>query len=533
MSKRPKRLAIFWAAIVLFLSLAPSSGLSGERIALLIGNSAYSRPEMALRNPKNDVVALAASLRELGFQVTEAINQDLAGMESVVTEFRRAAKNAEMALFFYAGHGVQIGGENHLIATEFNGADTAALKRSSLKMAQVRNAFEDARPEIGILILDACRNNPFTDSGVVADGLVRSKGGVGLLIAYATDPGNLAFDGVGANSVFTNALLNHIDTPGLDARLMLGRVRQQVVLETRGQQVPWVEEAVLGEHFFAPARTGSDGAALSDPLAEELRLWRQISSSPDPTGFIAYLRDYPNGLFKEFATDRITRLEAAARVSRADQASTTALIASADIDQVSAALVALGLMPAQRSLTRAVEADVLPALNGYRQQLADPEAAGLEQLFNDASSVSMFLAATTLQRIRTDIVALRGVDRTLIIATDALRKITEIANEDPAALAILQSAQNDVAAIRQSRAKILRRLDQSRSYYDEVLNRAVTFVPQETTVALIGGGDRARDLAAGNRQLIDDARLFLKHVSEADEATKGSYAWLIDILPQD
>ncbi len=523
---------IFFARVLVLIVLAvvPVASFGGERVALLIGNSAYARPEMALRNPENDVIALGRALRKLGFRVTEAINQNLDGMEAAVDEFRVTARDADMALFFYAGHGVQVGGDNHLIATDFDAPDIAGLSRASLTMSDVRRAFEQAAPDIGILMLDACRNNPFTDAGQAAQGLVRSKGGAGLLIAYATDPGNVAFDGSGRNSVFTEALLNHIETPGLDARLMLGRVRQQVVLDTNGQQVPWVEEAVLGEHFFAPAKSGADNP---DVFAQELGLWRDIANSTDPGDFTAYLADYPDGLFRDFAKDRIALLQTAAHAPAGDATATQQLMAAADPEQVSAALTALGLLSPQRAQTRAVEAELLPALNGYRQQLADPASANVDQLFTDASRVSMFLAATTLQRIRTDIVALRGVDRTLGIATDALQQIEVIAASDTNALPILQSAKDDVAAIRLARANILRRLDHSRSYYDEVLTRAVAFVPKDASAALIGDADRSRDLSQSNRQLVEDANLFLKHISQADEAKKGSYAWLKDIIPQD
>ena len=187
-----------------------------ERVALLIGNSVYDRPEMSLRNPSNDVTALGEALRALDFTVYEAVDQDLSGMESALNAFADQATGAEMALFFYAGHGVQIGGDNLLIGTDLQSLDTDMVRRSSLPMSRVRGVLEAAKPEIGILMLDACRNNPFSDAGLVDKGLVRTRGGAGLLVAYATDPGNVAYDGVGDNSVFTDALLKHLNTPGVD-----------------------------------------------------------------------------------------------------------------------------------------------------------------------------------------------------------------------------------------------------------------------------------------------------------------------------
>ncbi len=520
---------------VLVALLFAAAAQAGERVALLIGNSEYSRPEMALPNPQNDSRALGAALRRMGFRVTVANNQTLDQMETALAEFEQTARDAEFALFFYAGHGVQIKGENYLIGTGLANTASSELNRASLKMSAVRAAFENARPQIGMLILDACRNNPFTDSGEFPPGLVRTRGGAGLLIAYATDPGNVAYDGIGENSVFTKALLDNIETPGLDVRLMLGRVRQQVLLETRGQQIPWVEEAVLGEHYFVPA---APGAAPPDAVADDMALWRTVSGKADPQALRRYLEAYPNGLFAEFARDRISRLAAAERAPRApspdpERTSAAMILASADLTQVSAALTALGLLSGERDLTRALPEDIAPALEGYRQQLADPSALNLEQLFTDATRLSMFMGATTLQRIRTDIVALRSVERTLTVANDALNQIAAIAADNPAALPVLQQAKNDVDAIRLSRAQILRRLDYSRTTYDEILQRAAAFVPPTASVALIGSDERARELNPNiDRRFEQDAGLFLKHVFQTDDSRKGSYAWMTDLLPQ-
>lgn len=519
---------LFALIFSIFLS-APSTIFAGERVALLIGNSAYGRPDLALENPTNDVVSLAKSLRAMGFSVTEVTDQSSQGMQSSLDAFQTQAESAEIALFFYAGHGVQIGGQNYLIGTDIDTVNEQELRRASVTLAKVRDVFEAAGPDIGMLILDACRNNPFADAGQVEKGLVRTKGGAGLLIAYATDPGNVAFDGTGKNSVFTSALLKNMSTPGLEARLMLGRVRQQVVLETRGQQVPWVEEAVLGEHYFVPAN--GDAAPL-DPTALEFSEWREISASTDANDFTEYLAQFPEGLFADFARDRVAMLQK----SQNNSVSGDDILVSADLQKVSAALAALGFYAPNRAGqnggARNIENELEVAVNAYRSQLAVPQEANLDQLFTDASQGSMFLAATTLQRIRTDIVALRSIDRTRIIAQDALVKITEIALTNADALPILESAKKDMQAIEKSRDTILQRLDQSRTYYDEILNRAILFMPKGATVALIGGEQRSRDIGLNNQQLFNDANLFLKHVSDSNDSTKGSYAWLVDVISE-
>ncbi len=505
--------AAFWLALV------TTQAQASNRVALLIGNSDYAVSDMALRNPVNDVTALAAALTELGFSVTEATNQNAETMHRALDQFGADAKGAEMAVFFYAGHGVQIGGENHLIGTDFNGSDLDALRSSSLTLDRVRDVISKAGPKVGILLLDACRNNPFSDSGLVAQGLVRMQGGAGLLIAYATDPGNVAYDGLGDNSVFTTGLLEHIATPDLDVRLMLGRVRQQVVLETGGRQIPWVEESVLDEHSLAPGLFQEEPL---DPTTADLAHWRRISSSSDSAVFEEYLRDYPDGLFADFARDRITAL---ALHSTGSLASLSDSLHEANSEKLANALIALG------HLNDGQTRDLSPALDSYRRSLPAQETASAERLYEDAAQLSIFLAATTLQRLRTDIIALRSVERTLSIAEDALGQIEDIARSNSDALPVLQQARNDVYEIYRSRGIILRRLDQSRSYYDEVLTRSVVFFPSDIDKSIISSVSGSNQLGGGTAQLNNDAALFLRHVAQEQDSRKGSYQWLADLIP--
>lgn len=487
-----------------------------ERVALLIGNSAYAVPDMELRNPGNDVSELGKALRALSFSVIEVNDADAEGMEQALLDFRRAASGAEMAVFFYAGHGVQIGGENHLVGVEFVGGELGALRRASLSMSEVRVALKRAAPAIGIVILDACRNNPFTTKGLVRPGLVRDRGGAGLLIAYATDPGNVAYDGLGENSVYTSALLKHVTTPGLDARLMLGRVRQEVVLATGGRQIPWVEEAVLGEHSFNPSAATQ---VIADAQAEELARWRRISGSPDIAGFEAYLRDYPQGLFTRFAEDRIAALKASAQLAQSEEPDQ--LIASADPIRLTAALSVLGL-EGDGNLSR--------GLRLYQQRLPNPASLSEGQLYADAARMSIFLAATTLQQLRTDLVALRGIRRTLKISEDALAQMEEIAKTNQDAAPLVEQARRDINEILRAQGIVLRRLDQTRTYYNDILIDASAFFPDDATLALIGGADRGRDLGAAGQKLNENATIFLRHLAQTQEDTKGSYKWLADLI---
>ena len=511
-------LRIFQVVFVACLLLGPPTAAWAKRVALLIGNSDYATPEMDLRNPVNDATALGAALRALSFDVIEVTDSDVAGMERALQDFQVAAAGAEMAVFFYAGHGVQIGGENYFVGVDFPGGELEAMRRTSVPMTRVRETMKIAAPEIGIIFLDACRNNPFSIDGTVPPGLVRDSGGAGLLIAYATDPGNVAYDGLGENSVFTSALLKHLATPALDARLMLGRVRQEVVLETGGSQIPWVEEAVLGEHSFNP---GAPSHVIADEQVDELSRWRQISTSLDVAAFEGYLADYPNGLFESFAQDRIVALKSSERLAQSE--SPEILIASADTQKLTAALNVLGLAPGE-NLSR--------GLRIYQQRLPDPSTLSEEQLYSDAARMSMFLAATTLQQLRTDLVALRGIKRTLKISEDALAQMEEIASTNADALPLLDQARRDINKILRAQGIVLRRLDETRTYYDEILADSSAFFPDDAGLGLLGGTERSRNLGTTGQKLNENASIFLRHLAQTDEKTKGSYKWLADLISQ-
>ena len=248
--------------VILALPIA-SNGMAraAERAALVVGNSAYTAlPSLA--NPRSDAAAVADRLAAAGFAVTRVVDADGPALRRNLERFAADARDADVALFFYAGHGVQINGENHLLPVSVQPTDAGSILEESITLAQVRGALQAAAPDLLVLVLDSCRENPFgaiataatAESGApleIEAGLAQAEGGIGLLIAYATQPGQVAWDGAGRHSPFTDALLDHLTTPGLDIRLMFGRVREQVVAQTRGLQIPWVEEAVLGEAYLA------------------------------------------------------------------------------------------------------------------------------------------------------------------------------------------------------------------------------------------------------------------------------------------
>ncbi len=221
-----------------------------QRLALVIGNQTYE--ESPLRNPVNDARALKVVLETLGFQVIYRENADQAAMEEAVREFGRRLGKETVGLFYYSGHGVQADGNNYLIPVQARIASKTELRNRALDVGVVFEAAEQAGTRVTILILDACRDNPFKGfrSGTNR-GLTALSGPVGSLIAYATAPGGVAADGGGANGLYTKHLLRFLAQPGLTVEAMFKSVREAVVEESQGGQVPWENTSLKGEFCFA------------------------------------------------------------------------------------------------------------------------------------------------------------------------------------------------------------------------------------------------------------------------------------------
>jgi len=242
-----------------------ASAVQGRRMALVIGNGAYTGVK-ALPNPPNDARAVAKSLRDIGFTVSEGVDLDRAAMQTMTRNFLREAARAQIALVYYAGHGVQIGGRNYLIPVDVRMQPGHSITEGMVDMDTILAGLDD-QVRTNILIFDACRNNPLEQQTAANEpnrGLSAGTGlaaptalgagqtlGAGTLIAFATAPGKVALDGEGANSPFSAALSRHIGTPGLEVQQMLTRVRAEVVSSTKNMQVPWSNSSLLGEVYLA------------------------------------------------------------------------------------------------------------------------------------------------------------------------------------------------------------------------------------------------------------------------------------------
>ncbi len=516
--------------VVFCLTLSPVD--AAERVALLIGNSRYDNAALSLRNPVNDVAALSEKLASLGFTIITAQDASTKDMHNALAAFENQMRGAKLGVFFYAGHGSQVLDENFLLAADFSGTDSKAIKKASLTLSSVREVFARSGPAAGIVILDACRDNPLQielASGERQVGLARAKGVTGLLIAYATDPGNVAFEGTGNNSIFTTALLRHLAEPGLDVRLMFGRVRQDVVLRTRGSQVPWVEESLIGDHSI---NDSLDGQGREAQVARDIRRWREVSSKTTADPYRAYLQEFPNGMFKDFAEQRIVRLSYtdATATSSSEAVQVVALDVTQDSARIAEALNILGFAPDSRS---AVDLDDLEiAAAAYRASLGAEAALTPDNLFADASRLLLYLGGSVGKQIQIDIAALSAIDQTLIVAQDAFDELEEIAKDDPAAQPILDQAQQDIQAIERAQTEVLAQLDQERVYYEELMSRANANFSEYMVDRTIGGVV-TRSFENTDTQQTDRAKLFLTHVKQAANAeTQGTYLWLSDFLPK-
>lgn len=221
------------------------------RTALVIGNSKY-KLATELNNPINDATEIANSLHQLGFDVTLLKDADLRQMEQAMENFNRKLRQGGTGLFYFAGHGTQVDGENYLIPVEARLEREQDVRYETLPLGKVLNVMEDAANDLNIIILDACRNNPYgrkwrSFQGGLAAPTQTVKG---TLIAYATSPGKVALDGTGRNSPYTTALLRHIKTPNLNVEQMFKQVRADVLQETNGKQTPWESSSLIGTFAF-------------------------------------------------------------------------------------------------------------------------------------------------------------------------------------------------------------------------------------------------------------------------------------------
>ena len=304
--------------LILFLSVlaAAPAAHAQRRVALVIGNSAYQHTS-PLANPKNDATDVGAALKKHGFQVIEGFDLDKVGMDRKIREFAEAVHGAPVALFFFAGHGLQVGGQNYLVPIDAKLSTAAALDWEMVRLDLVHRSME-REAATSILFVDACRNNPLvrnlaramgTRSVEIGHGLAQVEAGIGTLVSFSTQPGNVALDGTGRNSPFAGALVKHMASSRDDLSSVLIAVRNDVMKETQRKQVPWEHSALTGRFYFtAPAPAG--------PSADELS-WSLIKDTQEPALLRRFIEQFPESKWRPEAERQAAALAAIPRPTEA------------------------------------------------------------------------------------------------------------------------------------------------------------------------------------------------------------------------
>jgi len=239
--------------IITYQSINPTPLVNDKRIALIIGNSTYSSSEMNLNNPQNDAQDVAEKLKGLGFEVMMKLDATLEDIDKELTDFGLKAKDYDVAMFYYAGHGIQSKGVNYLIPTNIKGLAEDNIKYKCVNMERILDTMEDSQCKLKMVVLDACRNNPLArrwhrSAGV--RGLSLMDAPMGTIISFSTAPGSTAQDGNGRNSPYTEAFLNTLEQPNLDVFHFFQNVGKYVMDKTGKTQNPWLSSSFIGDFYF-------------------------------------------------------------------------------------------------------------------------------------------------------------------------------------------------------------------------------------------------------------------------------------------
>ncbi|HEX5842556.1 MAG TPA: caspase family protein [Pseudomonas sp.] len=312
------RLMAILLAVALLWATAHAQALAQARSALVIGNNAYSFAP--LLNPANDAADVSRTLREAGFSTTTLIDADRQSMLDAVTQFSARLKSSGgVGLLFFAGHGVQVAGENYLLPIGDGIKDASELAAKALSASAIVSTMAMSGNDLNIIILDACRDNPLTG---VTSGLSRIESSSSLFVSYSTSPGAVALDGEGRNSPYTKHLTLALATPNLNLEETFKKTLKGVYQETSGQQTPWLSSSFFGDFVFrgeagakdkpAPdssnAQAVEEGAAISAVSAapEQMQprtltgLYRVAGTNPDGTNYPGMLALAQRGAFYDF-----------------------------------------------------------------------------------------------------------------------------------------------------------------------------------------------------------------------------------------
>jgi uncharacterized caspase-like protein len=325
------------------LLLAPAAALADARVALVIGNGDYGTDIGKLKNPTNDAALMAETLRGLGFEVSLVENADQKDMKRAIREFGQKLRNTGsngIGLFYYAGHGVQIDGENYLLPIGAQIEAEGDVELEAVSATSVLSQMQYAGNAVNLVFLDACRNNPLTRNFRSSTrGLARVDAPRGSFVGYSTAPGDVSVDGNADNSPYTLALVDELKQPGTSIEEAHRAVRAKVLAATNQRQTPWDSSSLTGPVVLAKAEEAPIAApvepapqqvmvvpapATGNNQQAELLFWESIKDSNNPALFEAYMKQFPNGVFTPLAQAKVDELKPAqqAQVRAAEPAVT-------------------------------------------------------------------------------------------------------------------------------------------------------------------------------------------------------------------
>jgi hypothetical protein len=312
-----RRLLIILIALVLVSVPVVGFSASQKRIALVIGNSAYKNAP--LRNPANDATDMAIMLERLGFKVTLKTDANQRAMKQSIRAFGKQLAKGGVGLFYFAGHGIQYSGRNYLIPVHADVQSEADVEYEAVDAGRVLAQMEKAGNNLNIIILDACRNNPFARSFRSADkGLAKMDAPTGSILAYSTAPGSVAADGIGRNGLYTSKLLKHMATPNVKIETVFKKVRIDVARASGKKQTPWESSSLMGNFYFYSEKTvssqpvraiGVEKRRSPQNLNAEEELWEIVKTSAVIEDFEMFLDEYPNSRFSTHARLKIQQLK--------------------------------------------------------------------------------------------------------------------------------------------------------------------------------------------------------------------------------
>jgi uncharacterized caspase-like protein len=279
------------------------------RIALVIGNCAYT--DAPLLNPINDAKAIAHELKQFGFAVELHTDNSRQSMQAAIAAYcERLARQRSVGLFYFAGHALQVDWRNFLVPVDARLATAEDVRRHTVDLTTLFSGLTKAGNPMNIVVLDACRDNPFSAERRTGKGLSQMDAPTGTLLAYATAPGNVAADGSGKHGLYTENLLREMTAPEARIEDVFKRVRLAVRRRSNGQQIPWESTSLEDDFYFRPPAILKQRSEeeLARAFEEEASLWRRAESAPDPEPLLAYLQRYPSGHFSELAQVRLDRV---------------------------------------------------------------------------------------------------------------------------------------------------------------------------------------------------------------------------------